>query len=139
VRHRQAIWRLQAKTATFVFAYEAALPSSQGPALCVSTRARPLPWDPLGDVDVVLKLVAVHLVLPMPLLPPARLAKGELREEGEERNGNEREGAEVVYVVVVMVATVCEHRETRGHHHLGLEPRVRRRSEGRNRVRACKA
>jgi hypothetical protein len=43
----------------------------------------------------------------MPLLPPARVAKRELREEGDERNGDEREGAEVVTVVVVMMAVVC--------------------------------
>jgi len=43
----------------------------------------------------------------MSFLPPARVAKGELREEGEERSGDEREGAEVVTVVVVMMAMVC--------------------------------
>ena len=76
------------------------------PALGVSTRAHPLPWNPLRDVGVVAKFVAVDLVLPMSLLPPARVAKGELREEGEERSGDEREGAEVV-TVVVMMAMVC--------------------------------
>jgi hypothetical protein len=42
----------------------------------------------------------------MALLPPTRVAKGELREEGDERNGDERKGAEVVSVVVMM-AMVC--------------------------------